>query len=314
MKNLLLLFFIICSVNSFSQKITYTGIILVDSLPEELLPVGVSELGFIIANSNSQPVGFGYEISELNYKIISKFGKEYDNFAGAGLKAYYRNDTIFFWSHVKYKDIQTFNYYNWDSKKLTLLESYTYDPSQAAMRDGEAELRKKNIREASELYNLVKYMPVATEAKTAITLLGVAHYLAMDAFKAGSYKEAVEYMDGAFVYHLNKSLLESTDQFVYNKIVMTYFDQKQTDSLGPWIADYALFLHKADSLQRSIRVSSFIIMCYPRMSVAYLTKGDALFDLKKEEDAKPCYDKYVGLMTAKGNESEIPQRVHDRLK
>ena len=186
MKKLILFFFIINSLHSFSQKVTYTGIILIDSLPEELLPPGASELGFVTANENNQPIGLGYEISELNYKIIAKFGNEYKDFAGVELKAFYRNDTIFFWSHVKYKDVQTYNYYSWDSKKLTLMESVTNDPSQEAMRDGEAELRKKNVRVAAELYNKVKYQPAITEAKTAINLLSVAHYLGLDAAGANN--------------------------------------------------------------------------------------------------------------------------------
>ncbi len=313
MKKILAFILVSCSFHLFSQKVTYTGIILVDSLPEEMLPPGASELGFITANENNQPVGFGYEISELNYKIIAKFGSEYNDFKGVDLKAFFRNDTIFFWSHVKYKDLQTFNYYNWDSKKLTFLESETIDPSQEAARDGEAALRKGEIREASEHYNKIKYVPASTEAKTAFNILGVAHYLGMEAFKASSYKEAVEDMDGAFVYHLNKSLLDAEDEFAYNKIVMASFDQKQADSLGPWIANYALFLYKADSLEKAINIASFVNRCYPKMPEAYLVRGDALYDLKKEEEALPFYDKYQALMTNKGNESLIPPHVTERL-
>lgn len=313
MRKILIFTTLIFSFNSFSQKLTYTGIIFVDSMPEELLPVGVSELGFITAGENNEPVGWGYEISESNYKLISKFGKEYDDFAGADLRAYYRNDTIFFSSHVKYKDIQTINYYKWDSKKLSFLESYTFDASKEAAANAEALLRKKNVREAAEEYNKIKYVPPATEAKTAFNLLSVAHYLALDAFGANSYKEAVEYMDGAFVYHLNKSLLESEDQFAYNKIVMTYFDQKQADSLGPWITKYALFLYKADSIEKCLKIASFVNMCYPKMPDAYLISADALYDRKKEEDAWSFYDKYQALMDLKGDISLVPSRVTERL-
>ncbi len=316
MKKIILFAAFIFSFHLFAQKgkVTYTGIVLIDSLPEELLPAGASELGFILANENNQPVGFGFEISEFNYEILGKFGKEYDNFAGVEPKAFYRNDTIFFWSHIKYKDVQTYNYYSWDTKKLTLLESVTSDPSKEAAAEGEAELRKKNVREASILYNKVKYVPAATEAKTAYQILSVAHYLALEAAWAESYKEAVEYMDGAFVYHLNKSLIESADEFAYNKIVMANFDQKQADSLGPWIAKYALFLYKADSLEKSIKIAAFVNMCYPKMTEAYLVRADALYDQNNKEESKPFYDKYLGLMTLKGEESQIPPRVGERLK
>lgn len=314
MKKAIFIFFILHSLNSFSQKLTYTGIILVDSMPEEMLPPGVSELGFILAGDNNQPVGFGYEISELNYKIISKLGKEYDNFNGTDLKAYFRNDTLFFQSHVKYKSVQTINYYSWDSKKLSFMETFTSDPSKEAEQAGEAALRKKLIREAAELYNKVEYAPVATQAKTAFNLLGVAHYLAEDAFRGNSFAEAVEYMDGAFVYHLNKSMLDAKDEFAFNKIVMTNFETKQIDSLGPWLNDYAFYLYKADSMEKCVKIASFVNMCYPKFPEAYLIRADALYDRQQEDEAKPFYDRYIALMTSRGEEADIPKRALERYK
>lgn len=308
---LFLVFFF--AMHIYAQKVTYTGIILVDSFPEEMLPVGASEVGFITAGEKNQPVGWGYEISELNYKIIAKFGKEYDNYEGVEPKAFYRNDTMFFWSHVKYKDVQTYNYYSWDSKKLSFLSTETIDPSKTAAAAGDAALRKREVRLASEEYNKVKYVPVATLAKTAFNILGVGHYLALEAFYGNSFKEAVEYMDGAFVYFVNDTLLKSEDEFAFNKVAMSYFDSKQIDSIGPWLTHYALFLYKADSLERTLTLSSFVTMCYPKMPDAYLIKADALYDLKQEEEAKPYYDKYLGLMTVKGNAAQVPPRVTERL-
>lgn len=314
MKKAIFLITCIFSLQVAAQKITYTGIVLVDSMPEEMLPPGVSELGFVLAGENNQPVGFGYEIGELNYKIISKFGKEYDEFNGTDLKAFFRNDTLFFQSHTKYKSVETIHYYSWDSKKLVFLETYTHDPSAEASQAGEAALRKKEIREAAELYNLVQYAPVVTQAKTAFNLLGVAHYLAEDAFRGNSFQEAVEYMDGAFVYHLNKSLIEAKDEFVFNKIVMDNFETKQIDSLGPWLTDYAFYLYKADSLNKSVKVASFVNMCYPKFPEAYLTRADALYDMGQEDEAKPFYDRYIALMTTRGEETYIPQRAKERYK
>lgn len=296
----------------YSQKVTYTGIIMVDSIPDELLYPGASEMGFITAGENNQPVGFGYEISELNYKIIAKLGNEFKDYKGVDAKAFYKNDTLFFYSHLKYKDVQTWCYYSWDSKKLTLMETVTTDPSAEAARAGEAALRKGNIREAAEHYNKVKYVPASTLAKTAFNLLGVAHIHAKDKFNSNDLKGAVEDMDGAFVYFLNDSLLKSPDEFAYNKIVMGNFEPKQADSLGPWLANYALFLYKADSLERGLKQAKFTIMCYPNMCETYLTLADILYDLKREEEAMPVYDKYLLLMTKKGDESLVPVRVKER--
>lgn len=314
MKKILLIFFLLQAIPSFSQKITYTGFILVDSLPEELLPPGVSELGFVTAGDNNQPVGFGYDLGNGQYKIISKFGKEYDDFNGTDCKSYFRNDTLFFWSHVKYKSVQTFNYYSWDSKKLSFMDTYSFDASKIAQQNGEAALRKKNVKEAAQFYNQVEYAPVATLAKIAYSLLSVGHYLAKEAYLANSYQEAVEYMDGAFLYHVNKSLLDASDEYAYNKIVMNTFDQKQTDSLGPWITHYAQFLYKADSLERSEKMAEFVNRCYPKLAEAYLVRGDALYDMQREEDAKPVYDRYIALMLSRGDEAYIEQRAKERYK
>lgn len=296
----------------FSQKVTYTGIILVDSIPEELLYPGADEMGFITAGDNNQPVGFGYEMSELNYKIVAKLGNEFSDYKGVDAKAFYKNDTLFFHSHVKYKDVQTWCYYSWDSKKLSLMETVTIDPSSEATREGEAALRKGNIREAAEHYNKVKYVSPSTLAKTAFNLLGVAHIHAKDKFNSNDLKGAVEDMDGAFVYHLNDSLLKSPDEFAYNKIVMGNFEPRQADSLGPWLSNYALFLYKADSLERALKQAQFVIMCYPKMADTYLTLADVLYDLKREEESMPIYDKYILLMTARGDESLVPLRAKER--
>jgi hypothetical protein len=313
-KKFIFLFFILHSVISFSQKITYTGIILVDSLPEELLPAGVAELGFVTAGDNNQPVGFGYEMGGGQYKIISKFGKEFDDFKGADCKAFYRNDTLFFWSLVKYKSDQTYHYYGWDSKKLNYWESYTYDASKEAEQNGDAALRKKNVREAAQYYNQIEYTPIANQAKIAFKLLGVAHYLAKEAALADVFAESIEYMDGAFVYQINKSFIEAANEYAYNKIVMATFETKQIDSLGPWMSDYAYYLYKGDSLERSLTLAEFVNACYPKLAEAYLVRADVLFDLQREEESKPFYDRYDILMVNRGDESLIPQRVKDRIK
>lgn len=314
MKRILILFFSLTSTGAFAQKVTYTGFMIVDSIPEEMLPSGVSELGFILAGDNNQPVGFGYDIGGENYKIISKFGKEYDGYIGTDAKVYFRNDTLFYQSHVKYKSLETINYYSWDSKKLTFLDTWTHDPSKEAEQSGEAALRKKQIREAAEFYNMVEYAPVITQAKTAYNLLGVAIILADDAYRGNSYQEAVEYMDGAFVYKLNKSMIEAKDEYAFNKIVRDNFDTKQADSLGPWITRYSMFLYKADSLDKCAKISGFVNMCYPKLEEAFLIHGDALYDLKREDEAMQFYDRYIALLTTKGEEDRIEQRAKERYK
>src|SRR5688572_16128361 len=213
MKKSILIIFIFITVNVFAQKQTYTGIILVDSIPEEMMPPGVSELGFITAGDNNQPVGFGYDAGGESYKVITKLGREFDGYVPGEVKVYYRNDTVFFSVQAKYKTIVTLHYYNWDSKKLNYMETYVSDPSKEAEVNGEAALRKKEVRESAEWYNKVENAPLQKQAETAYRLLNVGHYLADDAMKASSFKEAVEYMDGAFLYHINKSMLESKDEF-----------------------------------------------------------------------------------------------------
>ncbi len=314
MKKFSLIFLLVFSFRVYAQKQSFTGIIIVDSIPEELLPTGVAELGFITAGDNNQPVGFGYEMGGDNYKIISKLGKEFDNYQPGEVKAFFRNDTVFFSSKAKYKTVVTMNYYNWDSKKLTFLEQEVTDPSKEAAQNGEAALRKKNVRESSEWYNKVENAPLQTQAKTAYQILNVAHYLADDAMKANSMKEAVEYMDGAFVYHINKSLIESKDEFAFNKILMNTFEPKQTDSLGPWICDYAFYLAKADSLERAVKIAGFVVMCFPTLIEGQLMMADILYDSGQQEESKPYYDKYIALMVKKGDEVLIPERAKERNK
>src|SRR5688572_13766102 len=96
MKYLLYILFLVFSPRLFAQKLTYTGIILVDSIPEEMMPPGVPELGFITAGDNNQPVGFGYDAGGETYKIITKLGREFEGYVQGESKAYYRNDTVFF--------------------------------------------------------------------------------------------------------------------------------------------------------------------------------------------------------------------------
>jgi len=314
MKKLLYIVILIFSSQTFAQKQSFTGIIIVDSIPEEMLPSGVSELGFITAGENNQPIGFGYEAGGDSYKIISKLGKEFDGYEAGETKAYFRNDTIFFSSKVKYKTVVTLNYYNWDSKKLTFLEQYISDPSKEAAQKGEAALRKKNVRESAEWYNKVENAPLQTQAKTAFQILNIAHYLADDAMRASSFKEAVEYMDGAFIYHINKSLLESKDEFAFNKILMNTFEPKQTDSLGPWICDYAFYLAKADSLERAKKIAGFVVMCFPTLVEAQLTMADILYDSGQQDESKAYYDKYIALMGKKGDEALIEERAKERNK
>lgn len=314
MKKYFLIALLVLSQRVLAQKQDFTGIIIVDSLPEEMLPPGIAELGFITAGINNQPVGFGYEVGGDNYKIISKFGKEYDGYETGEAKSFFRNDTIFFSYKVKYKTVVTLNYYSWDSKKLTFLEQYISDPSKEAAQQGEAALRKKNVRESAEWYNKVENAPLQTQAKTAFQILNIAHYLADDAMRASSFKEAVEYMDGAFVYHINKSLLDSKDEFAFNKILMNTFEPKQTDSLGPWLCDYSFYLAKADSLERAKKIGSFVVMCFPTLVEGQLNMADILYDSGQQDESKPYYDKYITLMEKKGDESLIPERAKERNK
>jgi hypothetical protein len=314
MKNFLTLILFICSVSVFAQKQNYTGIILVDSIPEEMLPPGVAELGFITAGDNNQPVGFGYDAGGETYKVISKLGREFEGYVPSEVKAFFRNDTVFFSVKAKYKTVVTLHYYNWDSKKLTYMETFVSDPSKQAEQNGEAALRKKEVKESAEWYNQVENAPLQKQAETAYRLLNVGHYLADDAMMASSFKEAVEYMDGAFTYHLNKSMLESKDEFAFHKIIMNSFEAKQTDSLGPWICDYAYYLFKADSVERSVTVARFAVMCFPTLPEAQLILADVLYDSGQSEEAKPYYDKYIVLMDKKGNGSLVPDRAKERHK
>jgi len=314
MKKVFLIFFILNSLLLRSQKVSYTGIQLIDSIPEELLPVGVSELGFILAGDNNQPVGFGYDMGGENYKIVAKLGKEYENYNGTDVKTFFRNDTIFFQSHEKYKSLYTINYYSWDSKKFSFMSTYQYDLSKQAQQSGDAALRQKDIKEAAMYYNQVEYAPVVTTAKIAYNLLGVAVILADDAYAGNSIPEAIEYFDGAFEYKINKSLLEATDQFEFNKIIMNTFEQKQADSLGSWICKYAFYLYKGGKLEKSEKIAGFLNVCYPKMIQPYLIRGDVLFDLNRQEEAKQYYDRYIGLMTSKGEAQYIEQRAKDRYQ
>jgi len=286
--------------------------VVTDSLPEELLSPGAGEMGFILAGDNSQPVGFGYEISELNYKIVAKFGKEFDDFNGTDLKSYYRNDTLFLTASVKYKDIEMQYYYQWDSKKLTLLEKKTITPGAQAKTDGDNALRNGEIRLAAEHYNKIKHVPPATISQMAFRLLAVAHHFAMEDMAGGHFKEAADKMNGAFVFSLNKSMIESEDEFAYHKITMDNFEQKQIDSLGSWLTHYSYIMCKADSMEKALKIINLVNASYPQFADAFLVKADILFDMKREEDAKPYYDKYIALMTTQGKQSYIQPRANER--
>lgn len=312
-KSYILTLLLVAPAIIYSQKTTYSGMIVTDSIPDELLPSGAAEIGFVL-DEDRKPAGFGYQQTATKYKLVSKKIGDFSDFEGRGLKSYYHNDTLFFIYRKPFKALTTELYYTWDGKKLNYIGKHTHDPSKEAVDNGEAALRKGEIREAAEYYNQVEYANAyIVESVVAMHILGIAHYLAMGEYMAGNPENAVQLMDDAFVYHFNQKLLDQEDEFGYHKFVMDNFPEGKSDSLGSWISDYSFLLLEADSLEKAVTIATYMTKCYPKTPDAWLHLGDALYKQDNQDEAKEAYSKYDVIMRGRGDESLIPERVSKRM-
>lgn len=78
--------------------------------------------------------------------------------------------------------------------------------------------------------------------------------------------------------------------------------------------DFGFFLEQGGNYKEAVILLKEIVFWFPNRTPAWLNLGDAQFSLKKKEDAKNSYKKYIVLMKKEGKETKIPIRVLERIR
>lgn len=287
----------------------------VEDVPAQRIPKKIERMEFAFQYNSTPTLYFGYRLSETKFKVIGKLTEDVDLFNQAKSSARFDNDTLYVWTQQPFRASEINYKFLWSTKKFEFINSYWYDPSEEAIGLAEKALKEGKIAEAIEHYYEVQYpSSYMNEDVVGMTILSKANELGVKASNNHQYKEAVTYMEEAMVYYALEAFTSAPDDETISLTFEDHYVPEYKDSFGLWMANYGYFLYKADSLEQSIGQNTWLTKTYPELSGPYLQLGDALYDLKRNKEAKPIYLIYIQLMKEKGKEKNIPQRVHDRVK
>lgn len=287
----------------------------VEQVPAKRIPKKIERMEFAFQYNPTPILYFGYRLSEEKFKVIGKITEDVEYFNQAKSSAYFANDTLYVWTQQPFRASEINYKFLWSKKTFQFINSYWYDPSEEAIMLAEKALKEGKIAEAIQYYYTVQYpSSYMNEDMVGFTILSRANELGVHASNEHRYKEAVQYMDDAMGYYTLEEFGNAPDDETISLSFEDHYVPEYKDSFGLWMANYGYFLYKADSLERSIGQNTWLTKTYPELSGPYLQLGDALFDLKRNKEARPVYLRYIQLMKEKGKEKNIPQRVHDRVK
>jgi len=293
---------------------TYQQVV-VENVPKEKLPKLATNLMFVKSYEDTARVYyFGYIIKDDNFRVIAKFTQDEEWLNIAKSYSYFTNDTIYLQSEQPFRATINEYYFLWEKNKIIFLKSETSDPSWEAVDRAEKALSEGKIQEAIDNYYQVMYpMSYINEDEVGFNILSKASELALTCSQNKKYANAALYIDTAMGYYNLLSFTEPNDELSLDATFEDHYITQYKDSFGLWMANYGYYLYKADSLEKSITINSQLNNTYPLLSGPYLQHADALYDLNKKTQAKPLYQKYIRLMTDKGKEKNIPERVKERI-
>ncbi|HBS86489.1 MAG: hypothetical protein A2W91_19930 [Bacteroidetes bacterium GWF2_38_335] len=317
MKKLISILFIFICFNGFSQDyisaedVDQENVVTmqIDSFPADLLPKGFSELRILIDVENNVFHLIG-KIKDGRYKVIHEMGNEitYNHAKNFG-NAVYSKGFVSFCSEMPFRASQYCPYYKWEKGQLVFDHEDYSDPSAEAVEAGNKYLEEGKISQAiNSFYSVFYPMNYMNEAETGMRLLFKAHEIGMKFYQEKDYKNAAAIMDTAYEYWYWE--LKSIDDL--NNLldgVENYTPEKFTGVL----ADYGLFLLKAENHEKCITVNTLVNNLMPALSGPYLQLADACYKLGKKTEAKVAYNKYKELMIKEGKEAKIPERVGQRI-
>jgi tetratricopeptide (TPR) repeat protein len=85
------------------------------------------------------------------------------------------------------------------------------------------------------------------------------------------------------------------------------------DRYVPPLNDFGFYLQKIGENERAMLILEAVLKEDPQRTPAYLNLADALWDLKRSEEAKMAYQTYVIKMKEAGREKSVPSYVLSRL-
>jgi len=281
----------------------------IDSFPADLLPKGFSELRILIDVENNVFHLIG-KIKDGRYKVIHEMGNEitYNHAKNFG-NAVYSKGFVSFCSEMPFRASQYCPYYKWEKGQLIFDHEDYFDPSAEAVERANNFLEEGKISQAIASYYEVFYpMNYMNEAETGMKILFKAHDIGMKFYQEKDYKNAAAIMDTAYEYWVWG--FKSYDDL--NELLMGVENYTPEKFIGV-LADYGLFLLKAENYEKCIAVNSDANMLAPDMSGPFLQLADAYYKLGKKPEAKTAYKKYQELMIKEGKEAKIPERVGQRI-
>ena len=208
--------------------------------------------------------------------------------------------------------------YEWDKNtcKLTLIKSWSEDPSAESLKNVETYLSEGKIDKARDsLLNIMYPGHYYNDNEMAVKFLKSAH------------KEGVkEYRDGSNdSWKLMSTAITTFDYLISSGRWIFQFTSKKNYEKSPFneymkfedfivaVNDYGFLLEQDGKEKEAVYTLQYVLKLSPDRTPAHINLADALYKSGSAEEAKKYYKSYIDLMKKDGNEKNIPKRVYERI-
>jgi len=289
------------------------------NLPLKLAPENIVKLWIIEYPAESQKIillGKSEDGIYCNFGSVEFKGEV--NIAKTDIFYEKEDGYVYIYSQMPFSAFSYVGKYKWSksAQSLTLIKSYTEDPSAESLKKVEDCLSKGNISKALENLRYMLYPGHYYDDKEmAVKFLKSSHKEAVKQYRDGSNDswklmyDAITYFDyitekGRWIFQFNsKKDYEKSDFIKYLSF----------DKFIEAVNDYGFLMDEGGKSKDAVSVLKYIVKMAPERIPAYLNLADALYKTGNREDAKKYYKSYVELMKKDGRDKEIPKSVYDRL-
>ena len=290
--------------------------IFIYDFPKEKLPQGVLNYVFHVVDSNSIELYAEVKREKLQ-KVKTWTDQCLFNVAKGDKQTYYQDDQISLCSQLSYKETSVCCVFASKGSQFDFVRLDISDEDADYVYKGDSLLFSGDIIGAVEAFEKIiapsSYMDITAKG---LEIIEAASPLAQEAYEKGNYKRAALIMEKALSYE-GLSVLD-VDRFhtpaeleKYQKESWKY-DKSIKELLETYVADYSLYLFKAERFQECANISLYLTGILTDLPSACLQWADALYAMGKPDMAKQAYKMYIQRMINLDRAQEIPDRARQR--
>ncbi len=292
----------------------------IQSLPDNLLPSGISRLYILVYFNNEVDtlflLGEGYD-STLYYFGIIEFNGVINT---AKTDVLYEEDdeTINIYSQMPFSAFYYGAKYNWDPEniEITLIKEWSDDPSINKLYEIDRLLSEGEIEKAGDLlYEIFYPGHYYNDYEMAIKFLRTGFNYAIKSFESGDVEKSCDFIKTSFEVFALTLGSDWTLQFLsledYEESGFALYMNFEEEFIQI-MNYYGLFLAKADKIDKAIEILEYVLKLSPEFAEATLNLADTYYMAENQNKASTYYKSYIELMTNCGKENLIPQRAYDR--